>query len=334
MALTDMTPADDTLDDGTDSVATESSGGEYDIQDTVEDLTGPEPESLGESPEEDLPDESSSDASTSNASAENSASADWENFSPELLDQAGQLGFTLNDLKTIGSEDGLRVAVQKQIGLLNQALQEQQRQRGAPESGDTPDEVRKILDDMAEDNFDPKLIEALEAVIGQNQSLQADLQSVSTQSAQQRQALEAQLQQVVQQAQVGQAQKAVDWLDSSFDSLPESYGELLGSGPSSKMDQKSVEFQNRDRVSRIALNFAQNWQNFGFSGSDDPRIVASAAAAAFGEHAKTAARNDLKYEMQRNGRQITSRPTHTQTVPKDPRERAAQNADRHRLFQR
>jgi len=332
MALTDMAPADDTVESTTDSAETESSGGEYDIQDTVDDLTSPE--SNDENDTSDIPDGEPSDASTPESGTEMPAQAEWENFSPELLDQAGQLGFTLNDLKAIGSEDGLRVAVQKQIGLLNQALQEQQRQKNAPESGESPDEVQKILEDMAEDNFDPKLIEALEAVIGQNSALKENMQSLSSQSEQQRQALETQLQHVVQQAQVGEAQKAVDWFDTSVAALPESYSQLLGDGPSAKMDQKTVEYQNRDRLSRIALNFAQNWQTFGFSSSDDPRIVSSAAAAAFGEHAKTAARDDLKYQMQQNGRQITSRPTHTQKVPKDPRERAAHNADQHRLFQR
>jgi len=330
-----MSPTDDAVEEtGSDGVETDSSssGGEYDIQDTVDDFTPDDSDGGDETT--DIPDEESSDASTPTTGAETPAKADWETFSPELLDQAGQLGFNLNDLKTLGSEDALRVAVHKQIGLLNQALQEQRRQGQSPESGDTPDDVRKILDDMAEDNFDPKLIEALEAVIGQNQALQENLQSVSSQSAQQRQALETQLQHVVQQAQVGQAQKAVDWFDTSLKALPESYSSLLGEGPSAKMDQNTVEYQNRDRLSRIALNFAANWQNFGFSSDDDPRIVESAAAAAFGEHAKTAARNNLKYQMQQNGRQITSRPTHTQKVPKDPRERAAHNADQHRLFQR
>jgi len=344
MALKDLAPDAETDAEVSDVEGFETSanesdgGGEYDIVDPAS-VSDEAEETASESVEGDntvdeVPGDSP-DASAPPAATEEPASAGPESISPELLEQAGQLGFRYEDIKSLATEDAVRTAVRQKAALLNEALRLQQQQQQDQQSpdGDT-DELRQKLDALVENNFDPQLVEALEAVLGKNAALEQNMQAMSQQTEQQRQQMEQQVHQMQQRQVQDEARKQVGWLDDQFAALPDSYRQRVGDGSSLQMDQTTAEYQNRDRISRIALNFSENWQNFGFAAADDPQIVSAAAAAAFGEDARTAAREEMKQQMRDNGRQVTSRPTHTQTVPKDPEERAAQFADNHRLFQR
>ena len=262
-----------------------------------------------------------------------------EDFPPELLERAGQLGFTYQHVKDLGTTRALQTAVDQQLVLLRQAVDYQQSQQ-APAAPDTStfDSMREKLDQMREEGMDEQHLALTEDLIRQNErQAQEHAELQQTTQAQRREVEQygQQLKNQMEQAQkTSESRALVSWFDEQLGSLDKSYNTIFGTGATVDSIPGSAEYKARDKVMITLNRYQADWQGLGYKSDNDPKLFSDALHKEFGDHAKTTVRNSLKQELRQNGRQVTARPTHTESQPLDRRERALRNADNHDLFKR
>jgi hypothetical protein len=262
-----------------------------------------------------------------------------EDFPPELLERAGQLGFTYQNVKDLGTTRALQTAVDQQVVLLRQAVDYQQSQQ-VPAAPDMSafDTMREKLDQMREEGMDEQHIALTEDLISQNErQAQEHAELQQTTQAQRREVEQygQQLKQQMEQSQrTSEARALVSWFDEQLGSLDKSYDTIFGTGATVDSVPGSAEYKARDKVMIMVNKYQADWQGSGYKSDNDPKIFSDALHKEYGDHEKTTVRNDLKQQLRQNGRQVTARPTHTESQPLDRRERALVNADNHQLFKR
>ncbi len=245
-------------------------------------------------------------------------------FSPDLLQRASRLGFTAEEVLDFGSDRALSRAIAGQERLISHFADMQDADEGDTSSKPNADskqagpDVDALIQQLRDNEFGEEIIDPIAALHQQNQMLMQRLDEMSQATQQFRDS-------TAQAQQREQANQMLTWFDRGLSELPDSYQKLVGEGPTGSVDRESAEFKNRDRLYHMAHSLQSNWQANGFTGPHDTKILEAAAHAAFGAHARTAARQEVKSKMRRNGGQTVSRPSQNrngETV--DPRERAAQ----------
>ena len=282
---------------------------EVGVEDVPEDVSAEEVEDVSsESPE-------SSEASPVESPVE---------FPPDLLEQAGELGFRYEDIKALGTPEAVQVAVQKQLQT-NASAEAPQEPVVEPISDAGMEGLKGLVDKGFDEELVNQLVDTFGSLSGQNVQLQQQLQQMQS-------AHEASLGAVQQQAEAAEAARLVNWFDEQFGNVPDNVKEFVGTGKSADIPDTSREFQTRETIAQRYVRMQADWQGWGFSGPDDQRIFDKAVQITVGDDVKTQARNDIKQQMRSTGSQATARPTHTQRSAADPREAAAEFAKSHRLW--
>ena len=338
-------------EDGIDMVETtatstdesEDSGGDYDVVYPIhaereaarqtEDPTDEATEEVVGEPETDEPSPSETEVSSQPA-AEPIA-----DFPPELLDTAGQLGFKYQDVMALGTPAALQTAVDKQMGLLRQAVNHAESLKPVQAENTEFTEMRAEIERMREDGgYSEEFLAIQERMLSQNEQLTNQQAQMAHDAAAQRREVEqygeSLKKQMEQQQVTAESKLLIQWFDKQLDALPESHRDTFGTGSTFEITPGSSEYEARDRLMKSVNRFQSDWQGWGYASDNDPRIFQDALQREVGDHTKTTTRNAVKKQMRENGKRVTQRPTHTESQPLDGRERALRNADSHPLFSR
>ena len=243
---------------------------------------------------------------------------------PDLLEQAGQLGFQYDDIKALGTPEAVRVAVEKQA-LLSGQVSKSEEVAESPPVDDNLEGLKGLKEKGFDEDLVQQLVESFGGLTAQNAELKQQMEEMRKEHA-------SRVEDIDRQTMAAEAGQLVKWFDEKFAELPEGYSAKIGVGNTADIGRDTSEFDNREKIAQKYMKIREDWQGWGYSGPDDASIFDDAVHLAIGSHSKTEAREELKGKLRKSGSQVTSRPTHTQRSIKDPRESAAAFANQHPLF--
>ena len=302
-----------------------------DAEASEDDIEIPEPE-YASGPDDEPVTEKSEAEDEPAAEAEDSAEEEpvvppkGEEFPPELLEIASQMGFTYQDVKSLGTAQALETAIRREQARWNY--------QGKPPEPDAEPETPAYLaeiDALVADGFDPEYAERLKGMLAPLSETNTKL----TKQIEEMRGLQGQQQEALQRQQfAAEAKQLLGSVDGMLAALPKNYQKVLGTGPTIELKRTDPAFGKREQVINSYLEMRKGWQWHGATGPDDPKLFRAALTAALGDHSAQEAREEVKQQMRKNGKQVIARPTNAGPEGIDPREKAYRFAEEHPLFAR
>lgn len=226
-----------------------------------------------------------------------------DGFDAALLDAAGAIGFSKDDFPSAAAMEKAVLAFDQRLLSLSQQGPEH-REQPAPQQrvdaqsaaqqpqGDETGEFQLKLD---KDAFDPEIVQAFEGLHGHYQGRLSQME----------QALGALLEQHQQQ----QAAQVSAECDRFFESLGESYHEILGKGAIGDFKPDSEAFKNRSRVVLEAKALIDAYAQAGLPVKSLDTFLHKALRSAFSDKVDQANRKQISTQLRDRKGQFIARPT-------------------------
>jgi len=238
---------------------------------------------------------------------------------PTLIQRANDLGFTINDVASLGSPAAVERAVVLQENALlrrfapdlDQPQQQQQQGQRTPQQNQQqqPDQFDALIQQMEENDYGPEVTGALKALQAQNQALVQQLGQTQTTMQQTVGAIEQRQRAELEQRRQAAAVQDANWFDGAIQQMVNqkpAFKMLFGEGNFGQVQNSNAALAaNRNKVFQTLNQLRSNPQAYGAAGPNDPKLIEAAVGAVFHNQLSNLSRQDQRHQLRQNsGRRI------------------------------
>lgn len=224
----------------------------------------------------------------------------------DVLDAAQSLGISEQQVRQHAKEYGVRAT---ELEVINIAQKREFQRKLKEAEGSRPAETPKAEFDLGlgdDSDIDPKITGAFKKL---HSHYEAKIKALEESGKQDREAREAELKQIREQAIVAEFDRAIATLD-------EPVRKLLGDGDSFSISPTSSEAKNRKTLSDAVGILAQGYRAAGLPIPPMNRLIKKAAAMEFADSIRASARKEVADKVQKRNGQVIQKPSRTEGRPK------------------
>lgn len=234
----------------------------------------------------------------------------------DIYEEAERIGLSKEDVRDLGEARTLRLILK--AGRAKEPAPE-------PEQATTK-QVEDLADqlgiDLTDDDVDPKILGQLKKMVEFNNKQSARLSQLGG-KFKDFDALREQVKSVSGFVQNAQEAQRWQFLDQQIESLGADWADVLGKGPTTRLEKGSKHFQARKALLDDVMEYGRSRQARGEN--PDPAVIFKKMLAAnHSDHQQTLARRKIEPQLRDQRGQYTTPPRSGKPTPADPNAREAQ----------
>ena len=235
-----------------------------------------------------------------------------EKISDRVIERAGKLGFSPEDIASFGTERALVTAC-VMMEQMQRNVQQPQKEEKQEEKEDDYSDLGVNLDEFDQDTV--KLIKRF------SDQINAQAKEIETLKAGQSQFVEA--------GYAAQAAEVERWFDNQIESLGEEFHESLGKGQYKTLNRQSPQFQKREAIAEQIAVLLAGYASVGKEPPPREDLFKQAVGSVLADDVKRIEEGKLQSSLNKRSKQHVSRSTKrsTKTTTEEPEDEIARMLD-------